>query len=73
MSFKDISGISAGDQCFQQSINNCVRFSRVHHEEHFSEIVLNWGQWLIPKICHHCDKAPNQELNFSTFSPFFTS
>ena len=62
MSLNDIPGISAGDQCSQQSINSCVRLSRVHHEEHFSGIVLNRGQWLIPKICQHCDKVPNQEL-----------
>ena len=54
---------------FQQTINNLVRFNRGHNEKLFREIVLNLGQWLILKICHHCDQA----LANQTQIPFYNS
>ena len=45
MTFKDISYLELWWPFCSAQPNHLYIFDRGHYEEHFCEIVLNWGQW----------------------------
>ena len=49
-SFKDISCLELWWPLCSAEWNNLCNFGRGHHEEHFSEIILNLDQWF--RRCH---------------------
>ena len=51
MSFKGISYLELWRSFCSAKLNDLCNFGRRHHEEHFSEIILNLDWWF-RKRCH---------------------